>query len=253
MRLAWRFAGILAGFLLCVPLHFLWKAFGRRSAWPRRFLSWAGRRAGLVVTIEGSPLTANVLYSANHTSWLDILALGGAGPAIFVARDDVETWPLVGWAANLNDTIYISRERRHTVHGQANALRGALEDGRAVALFPEGTTDAGRDLLPFRPSLFAALFPPLPGVMVQPVAIDFGAAFADAVWVGDEPYGRNAKRILSRPGKLPVTLRFLAPIDPHAAGDRKILAARSQAAVAEALAQADAASAAGSDPLYPPR
>jgi 1-acyl-sn-glycerol-3-phosphate acyltransferase len=246
MLLIWRAAGILAGFLVCVPLHYLWKAFGRRSPWTRRFLGWAGRRSGLVVTLEGAPLRANVLYAANHVSWLDILAMGGAVPAIFVARKDMEAWPMIGWAASLNDTIYIARDVRSTVRGQADQLRDALKDGRAVTLFPEGTTDAGREILPFRPSLFASVFPALPGVMVQPVAIDYGAAFAAASWTGDEPYGLNAKRLLSRPGKLPVTLRFLAPIDPHEAGDRKVLALRSRDEVVAALG----ASSAGDDPLY---
>ena len=241
MRLAWRAGGILAGLFVCVPLHYLWRALGARSLWPRRFLAWTGRRCGLVVTIEGIPRTADTLYAANHVSWLDIVALGGATPAIFVARADVEQWPVIGWAASLNDTIHIARDVRSSVRGQADMLRRALEAGRAVALFPEGTTEAGRFLLPFRASLFASLFPPLPRVMVQPVAIDYGAAFDDASWIGDEPYGLNARRILSRPGRLPVTLRFLEPIDPREAGDRKNLAARAQAAIAEALGASAAA------------
>lgn len=235
MLLAWRAAGILAGFLFCVPFHFLWKLAGARSPWPRLFLGWAGRRSGLRVAIEGTPTPGPVLYAANHVSWLDILALGGAVPVNFVARHDVEQWPGVGWAADLNDTIYITRDVRSSVKGQADTLRQALADGRAVGLFPEGTTDSGRALLPFRASLFASLFPALPGVSVQPVAIDYGSDFPDALWVGDEPYGGNAKRILSRRGRLNVTLRFLDPIDSHEAGDRKVLAARSQHAVAEAL------------------
>jgi len=235
VRLAWRAACVLAGLLVCALLNYLWRAVGARSLWPRRFLGWAGRRCGLAVTIEGVPRTADTLYAANHVSWLDILALGGATPAIFVARADVEQWPVVGWAAGLNDTIHVARDVRSSVRGQADMLRRALEADRVVALFPEGTTEAGRALLPFRASLFASLFPPLPGLMVQPVAIDYGAAFDDASWVGDEPFGPNARRILSRPGRLPVTLRFLEPIDPRDAGDRKRLAARSQAAIAEAL------------------
>jgi 1-acyl-sn-glycerol-3-phosphate acyltransferase len=235
MRLGARALAILAAFLGCTPLHFLWRLFGARSPWPRIFLGFAARRCGLDVTIDGAPLTANVLYAVNHVSWLDILIVGGAVPAIFVARADVEGWPGVGMAAKLNDTIFIERDIRRTVHGQANSLREALAGGRAVAFFPEGTTEAGREVLPFRASLFASLFPALPGVMVQPVAIDFGVCFDEASWVGDETYGMNAKAILSRPGRLPVTLHFLAPIDPHAAGDRKRLAAEARDEVVAAL------------------
>jgi len=249
MRLAPRAAGILAGFLFCVPLHFLWKLAGARSIWPQLFLAYAGWCCGLKVTVEGTALRGKVLFAANHVSWLDIIALGGAAPAVFVARDDVEDWPGVGWAAALNDTIYVVRQARREVRDQADTLRNALTAGRAVALFPEGTTAGGHEVLPFRPSLFASLFPALPGVMVQPVAIDYGPASEETAWAGEEGYGINARRILSRPGTIPVTLRFLEPIDPREAGDRKALAARSRGAVVQALGRADAASAAPPLPL----
>ena len=242
-------AAIVAGLLFCVPLHYLWKLLRLRSIWPQIFLGFAGACCGVRVRVEGVPVRARILVAANHVSWLDVLVLGGAAPVVFVARADVQGWPLVGWAAGLNDSIFVARDVRSSVRGQADTLREALAAGRAVALFPEGTTEGGSGLLPFRASLFASLFPPLPGVRVQPVAIDYGEAAADVLWVGDEGFGVNAKRILSRPGTLPVTLRFLAPIDPHEAGDRKALAARSQQEVAEALG----ASAGGSDPLYSPR
>lgn len=234
MLIALRGAAILAGFIFCVPLHFLWKLFGARSIWPQVFLGYAARCCGLKVRIEGSPLKENVLFAANHISWLDILALGGATPTIFVARDDLENWPGVGWAANINDTIYVVRHARREVREQADTLREALAAGRAVTLFPEGTTEGGEGLLPFRASLFASLFPALDGVMVQPVALSYRPQ-GEAAWIGDESYGLNARRILSRPGTLEVTLHYLAPIDPHEAGDRKALAARSQAEVGEAL------------------
>ncbi|MEA3046901.1 MAG: lyso-ornithine lipid O-acyltransferase [Sphingomonadales bacterium] len=205
IRLALRAAAILAGLCLCVPLHYLWRLFGARSIWPQVFLGYVGRCCGLRVRVEGNPLREKVLVAANHVSWLDILALGGGAPVNFVARHDVEGWPAVGWAADLNDTIYIARDARRAVKGQADALRQALAGGRAVALFPEGPTEAGRELLPFRASLFASLFPVLDGVRVQPVAIDYGEAFDAVAWIGDEGYTLNAKRILSRPGTIPVT------------------------------------------------
>ena len=247
MLLALRVAAISAGLLFCVPLHFLWKLLGARPIWPQVFLAYAAACCGVRVRVVGAPLRSKVLVVANHVSWLDILALGGAAPVNFVARGDVREWPVVGAAAGLNDTIYVAREDRSSVRGQADSLREALAEGRAVALFPEGTTEGGRSLLPFRPSLFASLFPPLDGVKVQPVAIDYGAAAATMAWQGEEPFAVNAKRILARPGWVDVTLRFLDPIDPRRAGDRKVLAGRSRDEIALALG----ASAAGGDPLYP--
>lgn len=234
MRLTLRLAGMAAGLIVCLPLHYLWRLLGLRPIWPQVFLAYAGRCAGLEVRIEGTPLRENVLFAANHVSWLDIIALGGAAPAAYVSRDDVEGWPVVGWLAGLNDTIYVVRQARHA-RDQADRLREALAGGRAVALFPEGTTGDGVALLPFRPSLFASLYPPLDDMRVQPVAIDYGALAPGIAWGDDEATGDNARRLLSRAGRLPVTLHFLAPIDPHEAGDRKALAARVQAGIAAAL------------------
>ena len=247
MRLVIRVAAMAAGLLACLPLHYLWKLSGARSIWPQIFLAYAGRCVGLRVRTEGRALTDQVLFVANHVSWLDILALGGATRAIFVSRDDVAGWPLVGWIASLNDTLYVARHARRDVHGQADQLRQALTRGRAVALFPEGTTDQA--MMPFRPSLFASMFPPIPGATVQPVVIDYGASTAEIAWVDEEPAGANAKRILERPGSISVTLRFLAPIDPARVGDRKQLAAQAQSEVAQTLA-GEPASDAGGDPLY---
>ena len=248
MRLACRVAAILAGLIFCVPLLYLWKLLRLRPIWAQVFLGYAAACCGVRLRVEGEPLKG-VLVASNHVSWLDIFVLGGAAPVAFVARGDLADWPVAGWAAGLNDTIFVARELRSSVRGQADTLREALAGGRAVALFPEGTTDGGTSLLPFRASLFASLFPPLPGVKVQPVAIDYGEAAGDVLWLGEEGFGANARRILSRPGSLPVTLRFLAPLDPAEAGDRKTLAAQAQAEVARSLA----ASEAPGDLLYRPR
>jgi 1-acyl-sn-glycerol-3-phosphate acyltransferase len=159
------------------------------------------------------------------------LAVGGAVPAVFVTKSELEG--VVMWASSLNDSVYIDRNMRSAVHGQASDLRGRLAEGRAVCLFPEGTT-SGRLILPFRPSLFASLYPPLPGVMVQPVVLDF-AHVDDAAWIGDEAYELSVTRFLERPGRLDVTIRFLDPIDPAAAGDRKKLAAMARAEVIAGL------------------
>lgn len=244
MRLTLRVAGLVAGLLFCVPLHYLWKLLGLRPIWPQVFLAYAGRCAGLKVRVEGQPLQGRILFAANHVSWLDILVLGGAAPVSFIAKDEVEGWPVIGWLASLNETIHVVRQARHA-RGQADQLRETLIRGRAVALFPEGTTDAGIETLPFRPSLFASLYPELPGVLVQPVAIDYDEVARDIAWVGDEGMGVNARRIFSRPGRIPVALRFLSPIDPATVPDRKALATQARDQVVAALE----ASVTAADPL----
>lgn len=216
-----------------LPGHGLHRLVGRPSPWVRRFLGLSGRAFGLDVRISGTPLADHVLYVANHISWLDILALGGATGAAFVSKDDVARWPVVGWLARQGGTIFVSRSNRRAVGGQAAALAGALAAGRPAALFPEGTTGDGRALLPFRASLLAALDLAPGMIAVQPVAIDYGASTGLIAWADNEDAGANARRILSRPGRVGVTLRFLDPIAP--ALGRKLVAQSARAAIEAAL------------------
>jgi 1-acyl-sn-glycerol-3-phosphate acyltransferase len=217
-----------------LPLHGLWRLIGRRSPWPTRFLRRAGRAAGIDVTIAGTPVRGDVLIVANHLSWLDILILAGASGARFVAKDEVAGWPVLGFLSGLNRTVYVLRGQRADVRAQADQIRAALADGQPVALFAEGTTGDGITLLPFRASLLAALSPALPRVVMQPVAIDYGANATVLAW-RDTGVGEEMMRVLGLPGRRTAVIRFLTPSDPARIGDRKALALEAQTAVAAAL------------------
>ena len=233
---AWfRVALIALGLIALLPLHGLWRLFGAYSPWPTKFLQWAGKSAGADVTVRGTPLKKNVLFIANHVSWLDILVLAGKSGSAFVARADMAPWPVIGWMATLNNSVYVAREQRLDVGTQALAMKTALETGQPLTLFPEGTTGNGRELLPFRSSLVASVAPPPQGISIQPVAIDYGPAAPEIAWIDDEPVGINALRVMSRPGRLAVTLHFMEPLDHADFADRKAIAAHSRDAIAAVL------------------
>ena len=103
---------LFAGYLL---VHALWRLAGRRSPWPGRFLGAAARASGLRVRVEGTPLRRHALLLANHVSWLDVLVLGGASGARFVAKAEIEGWAGIGWLAGLNRTVYVARAERGRV------------------------------------------------------------------------------------------------------------------------------------------
>jgi lyso-ornithine lipid O-acyltransferase len=227
----------LALFILafCLTGYALSGPFRRRIGWTRFFLQWFGEAMGLDVRIDGTPVGRDVLYVSNHVSWLDILAIGGATPTVFVSKNDVLGWPLVGMLARIGGTIFIDRESRRAARGQVDQLGAALLRHGAITLFPEGTTGDGITMFPFRAALFASVAPAPPGIVVQPVAISYGPAAAEIAWTGEEGLGPNAKKVLGRPGPLVCTIKFLPPLPPS--DDRKALAAQAQAAIAAALAQ----------------
>ncbi len=233
-----RLGALTGSLILCLVPHLLWRALRRPSSpWPRHFLALAARSLGARVHIAGKPVASDLFLIANHVNWMDILVLGGATGAAFVAHDGVARWPLIGWLAAQNNTLFVGREKRGALSSQIAALRAAMEGHQPVALFPEGTTGNGHDLLPFKPSLLAVLLPPPRNVMIQPVHIDYGPAAPEIAWHGNEPAGANAKRVIGRKGRLDVTLRFLEPFDPIICGDRKEIAAMARARIAASIAR----------------
>ena len=207
-------------FLGCAPIHILTKALLRRSPWPPWFLGASGWIIGARARRTGGPIRRHTLLVCNHTSWLDILVLGGATNCAFVSKADLGH-PFIHWLADQNDSVYVERTARADAKDQAHAIAKALERDKPVALFPEGTTGPGAHLLPFRSTLLEAANFAARDVEIRPVAIDYGAAAAEIGWY-HESGKDNVLRILGRPGTLPVTVKVLAPMDRSF--DRKQLA-----------------------------
>jgi 1-acyl-sn-glycerol-3-phosphate acyltransferase len=242
MRLAFRVGWLLLAVALYVPLHLLWRSFGVPSPWSQRFLSVAARACGVRVTTAGPVRRHDVFYVANHLSWIDICILGGVTGTAFVSQNKIRDWPIIGWLARLNHTVFISRTDRMTVGLQVDELRAALAAHQPVAIFPEGTTTDGRSLLPFKAPLFAVLMPPAADrprhhreLVIQPVLLDFDEAGKSLAWIGEETAPENAWRVLSRHGTFDVMVRFLEPFDPGDHPHRKMITAEARRRIAAAL------------------
>lgn len=232
-RAAVRWLGVALGFLVLVPLHVLAKLVGLRELVPPVFLGTMARIAGVRVRTEGTPRPGALLL-ANHESWLDVLALAGASRAIFVAHSGLTVHGGLKWLCDQNDTVFITRERRGSVAGQVAQVRAALGE-RPVTIFPEGTTNDGRVLLPFRSSLLAAVEPLAHEVPIQPVAIDYPDA-PEIAWFDGEPGMANVRKILRRP-RTDLTIRFLEPLTGEALANRKTMTAAAREAIERALAK----------------
>ena len=234
IRLVLRVAALVLALLLAVPLHLLWRLVRLPSPWPKWFLGSVARIIGARRRTIGTPLRRDVVFVSNHLSWMDIPILAGRNGSAFVAKAELRAVPLVGWLCTLNGTIFVRREDRMAVADQINALRDALAEAWAITIFPEGTTGDGKALLPFKAALLAVLDPPPPGVMVQPVRIDYGPATAELAWVGNEPGTSHALRVLRRRGSFAATIHFCDPFDPHDFPGRKAIAAEARARIAAA-------------------
>ena len=237
LRCAVRLIWIGIPLALLLPLHLVWHLLKLPSPWAMLFLRIAARALGAKVRVFGAPLRHDVFFVANHLSWHDIPILAGITGTAFVAQDGVRAWPVIGWLATLNRTIFVSRTDKQNVASQVAELREAIAENWSVTLFPEGTTSDGRGMLPFKQSLFATLAPPPKPMMIQPVVLDFGKVGPDIAWLGEETGWESAWRAFIRRGSYDVGVHFLEPFDPATLADRKQVCALARARMSATLSQ----------------
>lgn len=184
------------------------------------------------VVIHGQPAQGGVLMLANHVSWIDIAALGGAVDACFVAKAEVGGWPVIGPAARRIGCLFVDRGSRRSAQLIAVQLGERLNGGRNVIVFPEGTTGPGDHVLPFRSTLTGASAR-LP-LTVQPVCLAYRTARdrSLAAWLGDASLLPHALA-LARSGGVALDIWFE---QPFIVADRKAAAAQAETVIAARLA-----------------
>jgi len=176
----------------------------RVQAWALQFLAlW-----GIHLKVLGQPVVNGpALIVANHISWLDILVMHAARHCRFVSKSDIREWPLVGMLATGAGTLYIERTSRKDALRMVKDMAEAMKNGDVVAVFPEGTTSDGRELLPFHANLIqAAIAAEAP---VQPVSLKFvdaatGQPSFAPCYIGDDTLIGSMWRTLSAPAIIAV-------------------------------------------------
>ncbi|WP_416986508.1 lysophospholipid acyltransferase family protein [Streptomyces sp. T028] len=206
-----------------------WIPAGAIRGWSRAVV----RAAGVRIRMTGgpAPATGGLLLVANHISWLDIPLLAGVRPARMLAKKEIREWPVAG-AMAVNGCLFIDRDRLRALPGTVATIAGALRSGRAVAVFPEGSTWCGRAQGHFRRAVFQAALDA--GVPVQPVRIRYRDAAGEAstapAYVGDDSLLASLWRVTSARG-LVAEVEVLPLLAPGSAADRKALAAAAGARV----------------------
>ncbi len=193
-----------------------------------------------------------VLILSNHVSWLDICIITALTPVVFVAKSEVATWPVFGWLAKLQRTIFIERERRHKTGAATQEIAGRLLGGDAVVLFAEGTSSDGVRILPFRSALIGAVHHALgdqthhTSITVQPMSLAYtrfgglpvGRALRERVaWYGDADLIPHFVGILAA-GAVDVTVTWGEAASYDMSADRKRIARIAESAVRRMTATA---------------
>jgi 1-acyl-sn-glycerol-3-phosphate acyltransferase len=245
LRAALRLTLIALWTLIAMPIQALLPAKQPKIRFARVYWATICRLLGLHVRLIGTPPAPHgrpIVYISNHSSWLDIPALGGQLPAVFVSKEDVDGWPIVRTIARLGRTIFVSRNRQSTAR-ERDDMRARLAGGDSLILFPEGTSSDGSRVLPFRSSFFAiAEGPNAP--LIQPVSLVYdrlaGLPMVRATrplfaWYGNMELAPHAWQIAQQTG-CRASLVLHPPIDPVLFTSRKALAAATWQTIADGAA-----------------
>ena len=204
---------------------------------------------GLDVRVEGKASDVRpLLLVSNHVSWKDIIVLGSVMPLSFIAKDEVRTWPVFGWLARLQRTVFVARDKKHNSGMQVSAITERLKQNDVMVLFAEGTTGDGNKLLPFKSSLIGAAQAAgkesgAGQTIIQPVAITYSHMSGIKLshhgrvtvsWVGDQDLVPHLMERL-KGSKLRANVIFGEPMVIDGASNRKQVTRSLEQTIAEMI------------------
>lgn len=241
LRFLVRFTFLVCWTTLFVMVYALaWPVTKRPELRRRRLRRWLLQRwaAGLMwawnihMDIQGAPPRPPYFLVANHLSYIDILAITRFAGPIFVARGDVESWPVIGTIIRSTHMIFINRADRRDTYRVNKLIEHALATGDGVAVFAESRISRGIGVEPFKSALIqpaAAMGIPVHHVTVTYRSLPGAAPAHEAVsWWLPVPFFAHLRRLLACRGYVCVLHWGEEPIQST---DRKTLARELHAAV----------------------
>jgi 1-acyl-sn-glycerol-3-phosphate acyltransferase len=248
---ALRLIAYVAWTLPAMPIQafFLLARMPGRVTFPVFYHRICCRILGLKLEVHGRPVKKRPsLLVANHTSYLDIEVLGSLIGGCFVAKSEVASWPLFGWLARLQRTVFVDR-RRGSTGDQRDQINERLQGGDRLILFPEGTSGDGNRVLAFKSALFSVAERRVDDepLTVQPVSVAY-ARFSNLpmdrdlrpyfAWYGDMYLATHVWRMVKLGGAT-VVVQFHDPVTIETVGGtRRALAEHCHGVVADGVAKA---------------
>jgi 1-acyl-sn-glycerol-3-phosphate acyltransferase len=235
---------VLVGFMLTFCLLHIALFYGRAdvatrqkmvSSWADRLLYLLGMKVDFQSAVEPVRLYSGLMV-CNHISFIDIFVINSVLPSPFVAKNNIASWPFIGWLVARTGTEFIQRGSKTAAHQTQQRITARLAAGERFAIFPEGTTSSGAQVLPFHAALFQSAVDSAASLHCLCLSYhDASGAVSDApAFLGDMTLLRCMFNIAAA-GGLTARLRVL-PSEDHPEQNRRQLAHRAQHRIGAAVA-----------------
>ena len=233
LRLLHVFAHLFSG-LLTIALIYPFCAEPTQLSLKQRWSSTLLRILGLKLKLSGE-LPPRGLLVSNHISFTDVFAINAFGPSSFVAKADVQRWPLIGWLAKHNDTLFLARGSRRAAQQAREQMAEHLRAGKRIVVFPEGATGNGDHVAPFHGALFQAAIDA--AEIITPLAVQYtdhsGTRSYAAAFIGGMTLVECFWNIACA-DNVTVSVTILPVVHAHT-GDRRHLSAHAHHAISHYL------------------
>ena len=152
------------------------------------------------VKVHGEIPREPALWVSNHISWLDIAVLGSGARVFFLAKAEIESWPLLGKLAKGGGTLFIKRGSGDSMRIREQ-MTDFLKQDSPVLFFPEATTTDGTRIKKVHGRLLGAASEAQKPVQIclicyvnQQGELDMVAPFID-----DMTFAQHVKNVLEMP------------------------------------------------------
>ncbi|MCF9033894.1 lysophospholipid acyltransferase family protein [Acinetobacter nectaris] len=182
-----------------------------------QYVQWFCRRMCKVfnvdVQVHGEQQHHAALWASNHVSWLDIPVLGSSARVFFLAKAEIEQWPIFGKLAKSGGTLFIKRGS-----GDSSKIKEQITDflknDVPVLFFPEATTSDGTHIQRIHGRILGAAVDaqkPIQVALICYVNQD-GTLDKTTPYVGKISLAEHLKKVVEMP-KVTAHVMFLPEID----------------------------------------
>lgn len=165
------------------------------------------------VKVHGEIPRTPALWVSNHISWLDIAVLGSGARIFFLAKAEIENWPIFGKLAKGGGTLFIKRGSGDSVRIKEQ-ITEFLKQNIPVLFFPEATTTDGTRVKKIHGRILEAAIDANRPVQICLICYVNHEGKLDTVapFIGDIGFGEHVQSVLEMPNVI-AHLKALDAVD----------------------------------------